>query len=187
VVKECEQAGLEVVVSSVGEWVKYTSYQSVREAIKYRNLKAIALGYIRKRIRDRDERLVAGHYRKMLPEREPSSEETLARSSRYISSQCNSEALLSIGTGIEWLENPEFAGVISVMPHGCMPGGIMAAMAEKLSTTYQKPCISLIYDGFPETSNRTKISEFAELIKFCGREGKGNGKVPTGKSAGRLD
>ena len=171
VVKECEEAGLEVVVSSIGEWVRYTSYTSIRDAIKYRKLKTIAEGYIRKLIREHDEQSVAKHYREMLLEREPSTEETLARSSRYLSSQCGSEALLSIGTGIEWLENPEFAGVISVMPHGCMPGGIMAAMAEKLSTTYQKPCISLTYDGFLETNNRTKIGEFAELIKFCsGRE-----------------
>jgi len=175
VVKECEEAGLEVVVSSIGEWVRYTSYTSIRDAIKYRKLKTIAEGYIRKLIREHDEQSVAKHYREMLLEREPSTEETLARSSRYLSSQCGSEALLSIGTGIEWLENPEFAGVISVMPHGCMPGGIMAAMAEKFSTTYQKPCISLTYDGFLETNNRTKIGEFAELIKFCSGAGKGNG------------
>ena len=106
----------------------------------------------------------------MLPEIEPPTEETLARSNLYLPSQCGSEALLSIGTGIEWLENPEFAGVISVMPHGCMPGGIVAAIAEKLSKTYQKPYISLTYDGFLETNNRTKIGEFAEVIKFCRRE-----------------
>jgi predicted nucleotide-binding protein (sugar kinase/HSP70/actin superfamily) len=75
--------------------------------------------------------------------------------------------LLSIGGGIEWLENPEFAGVISVMPHGCMPGGIVAAISEKLSATYQKPYISLTYDGFLETNNRNKIGEFTELVKFC--------------------
>jgi len=103
----------------------------------------------------------------MLPEREASTEELLARSDPYLPSQCRSEALLSIGGGIEWLENPEFAGVISVMPHGCMPGGIVAVISEKLSATYRKPCISLTYDGFLETNNRSRIGEFAELIKFC--------------------
>jgi predicted nucleotide-binding protein (sugar kinase/HSP70/actin superfamily) len=75
--------------------------------------------------------------------------------------------LLSIGGGIEWLENPAIAGIISVMPHGCMPGGIVAAISEKLSVAYQKPCISLTYDGFLETNNSSRIGEFAELIKFC--------------------
>jgi predicted nucleotide-binding protein (sugar kinase/HSP70/actin superfamily) len=167
---ECEKAGLEVVVSSIGEWIKYTSYTSVKDAIKYRKPKAIVGSYIRKLIREYDERSIAKHCRRILPEREPSTEETLARTSPYLSSQCGSEALLSIGSGIEWLENPEFAGVISVMPHGCMPGGIVAAIAEKLSRTYQKPYISLTYDGFLETNNRTKIGEFAEVIKFCREE-----------------
>jgi predicted nucleotide-binding protein (sugar kinase/HSP70/actin superfamily) len=167
VVRECEEAGLEVVVSSIGEWVKYTSYATVRDALEYRKIRQLIEGYIRKVIREHDERSVARHYREMLPEREPSTEEMLARADPYLPSQCRSEALLSIGGGIEWLENPEFAGVISVMPHGCMPGGIVAAISEKLSATYRKPCISLTYDGFLETNNRTRIGEFAELIKFC--------------------
>jgi predicted nucleotide-binding protein (sugar kinase/HSP70/actin superfamily) len=170
VAKECEASGLEVVVSSIGEWIKYTSYTSVRDAIKYRKPKAIIEGYIRKLVREHVERSITKHYHKMLTEREPSTEETLARTNPYLSSQCGSEALLSIGSGIEWLENPEFAGVISVMPHGCMPGGIVAAIAEKLSATYHKPYISLTYDGFLETNNRTKIGEFAEVIKFCREE-----------------
>jgi predicted nucleotide-binding protein (sugar kinase/HSP70/actin superfamily) len=65
------------------------------------------------------------------------------------------------------MENPEFAGVISVMPHGCMPGGIVAAMAEKFGTLYQKPWVSLTYDGFQESNNLARINEFAELVKFC--------------------
>jgi len=46
----------------------------------------------------------------------------------------------------------------------------MAAISEKLSVTYQKPCISLTYDGFLETNNRSRIGEFAELIKFFSRD-----------------
>ncbi|MFC1873660.1 acyl-CoA dehydratase activase-related protein, partial [Chloroflexota bacterium] len=167
VVGECEEAGLEVAVSSIGEWVRYTSYATVKDALDYRKIWLLIEGYIRNVIREHDERSVARHYREMIPERETSTEEVLARSDPYLPSQCRSEALLSIGGGIEWLENPEFAGVISVMPHGCMPGGIVAAISEKLSVTYQKPCINLTYDGFLENNNRNKIGEFAELVKFC--------------------
>jgi predicted nucleotide-binding protein (sugar kinase/HSP70/actin superfamily) len=65
------------------------------------------------------------------------------------------------------MESSDFAGVISVMPHGCMPGGIVAAMSEVFSVKYQKPWVSLTYDGFPETSNIARIDNFAEVIKFC--------------------
>ncbi len=56
------------------------------------------------------------------------------------------------------------------MPHGCMPGGIVAAMLDKFSTIYQKPWISLTYDGFAETNNLTRINNFAEVIRFCNEE-----------------
>jgi hypothetical protein len=51
-----------------------------------------------------------------------------------------------------------------------MPGGIVAAFAEKLSTDYQKPWISLTYDGFSETNNLVRIGNFAEVIRFCSNE-----------------
>jgi predicted nucleotide-binding protein (sugar kinase/HSP70/actin superfamily) len=60
--------------------------------------------------------------------------------------------------------------VISVMPHGCMPGGIVAAMSEKLSALYQKPWINVTYDGIMETNNLTRVNNFAEIIRFCRKE-----------------
>ena len=109
----------------------------------------------------------ARHFAGLIPEREPSTADILKKSSEFLSSRCGSEAVLSIGSGIDWLEHPEFAGVIPVMPHGCMPGGIVAAMAEKLGDSYHKPWISLTYDGFLESNNSSKITEFAELVRFC--------------------
>jgi predicted CoA-substrate-specific enzyme activase len=166
-VKTCEFAGLEVVVSPMGEWFKYTSYRNLEDAVKDRKIKKMIISFLKKNIQERDEHHIARYYEEVIPENEPSTAELLAKSGHYLSSRCGSEAVLSIGSGIDWLENPEFAGVISVMPHGCMPGGIVAAMAEKFSAVYQKPWINLTYDGFLETNNSLKINEFAELIKFC--------------------
>jgi predicted CoA-substrate-specific enzyme activase len=165
--KSCENAGLEVVVSPIGEWMNYTSYRNLEDALKDRKIKKIIRSYLRKQIQNHDERSISQHYEKLIPETEPSTDEILSKSNQYLSPRCGSEAVLSIGSGIDWLENPEFSGVISVMPHGCMPGGIVAAMSEKFSAIYQKPWISLTYDGFLETNNLTKINEFAELVKFC--------------------
>jgi predicted CoA-substrate-specific enzyme activase len=169
-VKACEDAGLEVIVSPIGEWIKYTSYRNVEDAIRDRKLRKLVTGYIKKRIQERDEGRIAELYRPLCDGREPSTAAILARSSLYLSPRCGSEAVLSLGSGVEWMESPHFAGVISVMPHGCMPGGIVAAMAEKLSFIYEKPWVSLTYDGFPETNNWARINEFAELVKFCRQE-----------------
>ena len=166
-VKACEKAGLEVVVSPVGEWMKYISHRNLEDALKDRRLSKILRSYIRKHIQERDERSVVRNFDGLMPGKEPSTADILDKSSEFLSSRCGSEAVLSIGGGIDWLQNPEFSGVISVLPHGCMPGGIVAAMSEKLSELHQKPWVSLTYDGFLETNNSIKINEFAELVKFC--------------------
>jgi predicted nucleotide-binding protein (sugar kinase/HSP70/actin superfamily) len=168
-VKVCEDAGLEVVVSPMGEWFKYTAYRNLEDAIIDRRVKNILISYLKKHIQEHDEHSITINCGDMLDSDEPDTSELLGLTSRYLSPKCGSEAVLSIGCGIKWLETPQFAGVISVMPHGCMPGGIVAAMAEKFSVLYHKPWISLTYDGFLETNNLSRINSFAEVIKYCNK------------------
>jgi predicted CoA-substrate-specific enzyme activase len=169
-VRECEKAGLEVVVSSIGEWMKYIFYRHVEDAVRDRKFLKALISYVIKRAWERDEHQVIKHYQNLVDMKEPSTEEVLRLTSEWLSPKCGSEAVLSIGTGVEWMEHPRFAGVISVMPHGCMPGGIVAAMSEKFSALYRKPWINLTYDGFAESTNLTRINNFAELLRFCSRE-----------------
>lgn len=168
-VRVCEDAGLEVIVSPMGEWIKYTSHRNLEDAVTDRKLKRIVASSLKKFIQERDERRIAAHYHELLNGREPSTAAVLEKSGQYLSARCGSEAVLSIGSGVEWSERKEFAGIISVMPHGCMPGGIVAAMADRFSAIYRKPWISLTYDGFLETNNLTRVNNFAELIRFCAR------------------
>ena len=52
------------------------------------------------------------------------------------------------------------------MPHGCMPGGIVAALASHISKEYgHKPWISLTYDGFPDKVNPERIADLAEQLR----------------------
>jgi predicted nucleotide-binding protein (sugar kinase/HSP70/actin superfamily) len=166
-IRVCEDAGLEVVVSPMGEWIDYVSYRNLEDAIKDRQLSKILSGHLRRWTQRRIEGSIAKPFRSGLDIEEPSVEALLAMSREYLSPRCGSEAVLSIGSGVEWLENPRFAGVISVMPHGCMPGGIVAAMSEKFATMHGKPWINLTYDGSAETNNLVRISNFAEVIRFC--------------------
>jgi len=165
--RECEKAGLEVIISPMGEWLNYITHRNIEDGVRERQFGKMTKGYIKKLIQEKDERSVAANVNGLLDIKDPSTKEVLSFSGAYLSSKCGSEAVLSLGTGIEWLENPAFAGVISVMPHGCMPGGIVAAMSEKLSEMYGKPWINLTYDGTMETNNSERVSNFAEIIRFC--------------------
>ena len=166
-VKECEKAGLEVIVSPIAEWMKYITHRNIEDGIRDRKLKKVIAGYLRQLWQKRVEHSVAANFKGLIADEEPSTKEILSFSSPYLSPKCGSEAVVSIGAGIDWMESPQFAGVISVMPHGCMPGGIVAAMSDEFSTMYGKPWINLTYDGFLETNNLIKINNFAEVLRFC--------------------
>jgi predicted nucleotide-binding protein (sugar kinase/HSP70/actin superfamily) len=171
-VRECEKAGLEVIVSSISEWLKYILYRHVEDAVNDRKFVKALISYGIKRVWNHDEHTVFKYFRDLVDEEESPTGKLLSLTSHWLSPRCGSEAVLSIGSGIEWMENPEFAGVISVMPHGCMPGGIVAAMSERFSALYGKPWINLTYDGFVESTNLTRISNFAEVLRFCSQDGR---------------
>ncbi|TET13460.1 MAG: hypothetical protein E3J81_08650, partial [Dehalococcoidia bacterium] len=173
-VRECEKAGLEAIVSPIAEWFKYVTHRNIEDGIRDRDWKRIIKGNIRKLLLNRDEHSVAANFADLVEGKDPTIKELLKLAGRYLSPKCGGEAILSIGAGVEWLEDPRFAGVISVMPHGCMPGGTVAAMSEKLSEKYGKPWISLTYDGILESNNQAKISNFAEVIRYSSRGGLGS-------------
>jgi len=168
--RECEKAGMEVLIAPMGEWLNYVTHRYIEDAVKFRNIKKLVRGQIKKRIQSSDERSVARNFAGLFDMHDPTIKEVLDYSRHYLSSKCGSEAVLSIGTGIEWMENSHFAGVISVMPHGCMPGGIVAAMSEHFSAEYGKPWVNLTYDGFKENTNQTKISNMAEILKYTSKD-----------------
>ena len=166
-IRICEKAGLEVTVSPICEWFNYTSFRNLEDAIKDRSIKKAVRSYVNHCIQRYDDKWVAKFFPEELVGREPLVRDLLLKTNDYLSSKCGTEAVLSIGSGIHWMENPKFVGVISVMPHGCMPGGIVAAMIDRFSKVYKKPWISLTFDGFQESNNSTRINEFAEIVKFC--------------------
>ncbi len=116
-VKVCEDASLEVVISPTGKWVRYVVHRYLEDAINERKLKKIIKSCIMKFTLEHEEHRVTRCFRQMMPVKEPSIGSLLAKSNLYLSSRCGGEAALSIGAGIHWMKNPEFAGVISVMPH----------------------------------------------------------------------
>ncbi|MCL4534347.1 MAG: acyl-CoA dehydratase activase [Bacteroidetes bacterium] len=171
VVGLCEANGLEVEVAPMSEWMKYTSTRNVEDAWANRELKRLLKGVLRKLALEHYEGRVAGWFDEVIHEREPGTKDLLAASSLYLPSRNGSEAVLSLGSGVRQMRDPHYAAVISVMPHGCMPGGIVAALAEQISKEYgHKPWISLTYDGFPDKVNPERVADLAEQLKHRSRE-----------------
>ncbi|MBI2338143.1 hypothetical protein HYU95_03070 [Candidatus Daviesbacteria bacterium] len=181
--KACEARGLEVVVAPMGEWIDYVNLRRTEEAwsnfmdhLRSASLRdpeeikeaakklvmpfvrGLALNWYRNKITS----WANGHHK------EPNPAQLIKVSSRYLPSdhgRNGSEAVLSIGDGVLQLLDKRFAGVISVGPHGCMPGNIVSAFVEQISKELgNKPWISLSYDGSRENVNNERIATFAEQI-----------------------
>ncbi|MCL5784838.1 MAG: acyl-CoA dehydratase activase-related protein [Patescibacteria group bacterium] len=164
-VEVCEANGLEAEVAPMSEWLKYITWRNLEDAWNFRQPGRLFWGTIRELALLWRERGVASWGDKVIPEYEPHTWELLKESGVYLPSRNGSEAVLSIGTGLRQMRNRHFAGVISVMPHGCMPGGIVAAFSEHISRRYNKPWISLTYDGFPDKVNLERVADLAEQVK----------------------
>ncbi|MHB0868134.1 MAG: acyl-CoA dehydratase activase [Chloroflexota bacterium] len=162
----CEANGLEAEVAPMSEWLKYITVRNLEDGWMDREVKRILKGHLRKLAIDYYEKKVASWFDGVVHEREPSTRELLAASAACLPARNGSEAVLSLGSGIRQMADPHFAGVISVMPHGCMPGGIVAAFAEGISREYgNKPWISLTFDGFTDKVNPERIADLAEQLR----------------------
>ncbi len=162
----CEANGLEAEVAPMSEWLKYTTMRNLEDGWANREAGRTLKGALRKLATDYYERKVASWFEAVIHEREPSTRDLLAASGRYLPSRNGSEAILSLGSGVRQMADPHFAGVISVMPHGCMPGGIVAALAQEISRKFDhKPWISLTFDGFTDKVNPERIADLAEQLK----------------------
>lgn len=164
-VRLCEESGLEVEVAPMSEWLKYITVRNIEDAGVNRQFGRWLKGQLRKWVSTRCEDHIAAWGDGVL-QRELSTKEILQESAGYLPGRNGSEAVLSIGTGVHQMRDPHFAGVISVMPHGCMPGGIVAAFSEQISEKYGKPWISLTYDGFPDKVNPERVADLAEQLRY---------------------
>ena len=166
----CEANGLEAEVAPMAEWLKYTIMRNLEDGWINRDLVRIVKGTLRKLATDRYEGRITSWFKSAIHEKEPSTRDLLAASARYLPARNGSEAVLSLGSGVRQMADPHFAGVISVMPHGCMPGGIVAAIASDISKQHgHKPWISLTYDGFEDKVNPERVSDLAEQLRHKSR------------------
>lgn len=166
-VELCEAAGLEVEVAPMSEWIKYINFRRVEDALADKDWVKLAGGLARQWVMGNDESGLTAQLNGINHNgKEPSTKELINASSPYIPSRNGSEAVLSIGSGDIQMRNLGYAGVISVMPLGCMPGVTVASLAEHISRKYDKPWIGLAYDGNESLNARIveRIATFAERI-----------------------
>ena len=162
----CEAQGLEVEVAPIGEWFRYTALRNVQDGWTNHDWGRLVRGGLRRLAMEYYEGQASAWVRKALAEPSHGPRHLLAASAPYLPSRNGSEAVLSLGSGVLQLSDHRYAAVITVMPHGCMPGGIVASFAEQVSRQHDhKPWVCLTYDGFPDKVNPERIADLTEQVR----------------------
>lgn len=159
--RQVEQAGGEVQIAGITEWLYYTNWTYIRDARIFRNAKR----FVKMQISDAYQR----HLEHMLLKpvehllkypHDPNVDELMANLAPYYHSDLHSEAILSMGSAI-YFGKIGFHGLLNVMPFSCMPGTITAGIAPRMRADLDNiPWLDISYDAQEGTNIKTRLEAF---------------------------
>jgi predicted nucleotide-binding protein (sugar kinase/HSP70/actin superfamily) len=189
-VKVLEEHGAEVVVSSISEWINYTSYNSMRDA---RAELRLNLKQMRPRRVMENLKSIAGYgkdfyyqqfkqtrsYRRLRSSIGIVEDHKVAHLDKILdredvfSFDVGTEACLSISGMMEYADQG-FNGVVNVYPFTCMPGTVTSSIAKPLMNRYRVPYLDTPCDvGLQpgrEDAVRTFMYQVYQHFKRNGRK-----------------
>lgn len=160
-VQQVEQAGGEVQIASIVEWLYYTNWSYMRKSRifgkKRRYLKTQLTDLYQKRI-DADLTRPVEHL--LRHPHDTSISILMDHLKPYYHPSLHSEALLSMGTAIDFARR-QFSGILNLLPFSCMPGTITAAMAQRIRVDLDNiPWLDISYDAQEGTNIKTRLEAF---------------------------
>lgn len=151
VLDKIEENGGEAWVSPLMEWLHYTAKYETNnnlwEAITSKVTNTY-VSYMEKKYMDIFKSFIGTR-------REPSVTTLKSYGRSYVPDALEGESILTIGRTIAFFRQGAHM-VINLSPFGCMPGNISASILKELSVKYQRPTVSLFYDG---------EADFSEILK----------------------
>lgn len=174
IVRQIEAAGGEVSLAPATEFFIYTAFANYRKAQReYGFEKSLPL-YLQKLgysavswLAHHDEHRLEKAAAKMLKGREePTAQEILKNSIKYIPEHTAGEPPMTVGRTAAMVGQERIAGAIFVGPFTCMPASVVEAQQGALSEEIGIPIISVYYDG-RDNSNR---DEFISSLVFQAKQ-----------------
>ncbi len=161
-IRKVEALGGEVWLAPMEEWIYYVNHVALRRALIKKDGFGIIKTLIKKALQKKIEHKITATVNGMLKTlKEPDTKETLRLASPYVHESFEGETVLSIGKAVD-LINKGASGIINVMPFGCMPGTIVAALMKAVSNDFGVPCISIPYDGTESSAIELQLEAFME-------------------------
>jgi predicted CoA-substrate-specific enzyme activase len=184
IVHEVERLGGEAWLPPFTEWILYTNFTRKRANLKNKDYKEYMVTVLKDRIQKKDEhdikQIFKGAVKKL---DEPSTEEVLALSQRYVHDSFEGEAGLSVGKAIDFV-NHGACGIINVMPFTCMPGTVVTGVMKRVRRDYDNvPFLTMAYDGLEQTNTLTRLEAFMHQAIQYNRSRRARKGTPTKAAA----
>jgi predicted nucleotide-binding protein (sugar kinase/HSP70/actin superfamily) len=161
VIQRVEQAGGEVMVASMSEWIYFTNWCAKRMnwfTGKYFNFASM---FLVDKYQEYQEHKVMKPIEHLLRNpHESSVHKLMAHIEPYYEPALATEAVMSLGRAIDYAKQG-LSGIINVMPFSCMPGIITAGMAPRVRADLDHiPWLDISYDAQGGTNINTRLEAF---------------------------
>ncbi len=165
-VEKIEKMGGEAKVAPMAEWFFYTTYRYKEDSLIDRKFKDYLKASIKDWVQKKDEkRLIKKLEDGFQDLHDFTVEEILNLSCSYLDRTFGTEAILSVGKSMEYIQKG-FSGIVNTMPFGCMPGTIVSALSAKIREDFDNiPWLNIAYEGLEETNELTRLEAFIHQAK----------------------
>jgi predicted nucleotide-binding protein (sugar kinase/HSP70/actin superfamily) len=160
-VRQVEQAGGEVQIASIAEWLYYTNWAHKRNS----RAEGDTFRFIKTHITDKVQQFIDHQLIKTIDHlidnaHDTSISELMDNLKPYYHPALHSEAILTMGASIDFAKRG-FSGILNVMPFSCMPGTITAGMAPRIREDWDNiPWLDISYDAQEGTNIKTRLEAF---------------------------
>ena len=161
-----EKLGAETIMAPVREWIELSSVRYLEESVwkgEWWNVaKARIQGFFQHRIGHRFELALANvvESERMFP-----VEQIMEASAPYIHRDYVGDPPLAIGAAAK-LAQTGISGVAAILPFGCLPGTIVAALSAAFRKDFDDiPWVDIAFDGQQDTGIETRLQAFVHQAK----------------------
>jgi predicted CoA-substrate-specific enzyme activase len=163
VIRRLEALGAECELASFAEWMYYTAYvrkqEALREGRKLDYLKYVIENIAQHRIERAVARPLEQRFGKLA---DGAIEDAIECAKPYLHDSFEGEAVLSVGKMVEYY-HAGAAGVVNVMPFGCMPSTVVNTQTRRISSDCgDMPILNLSFDGHEDATLTTRLEAFVE-------------------------
>ncbi|MDD5458483.1 MAG: acyl-CoA dehydratase activase [Phycisphaerae bacterium] len=165
IIARLEELGAVCDLSTLAEWIYYTNLTRIDETKRSGELKNRVTETISDFVQRRIEKSLAEPLKRFGVCAEGSISHTIELARPYMDKSLEGEAVLSIGKMVE-AHHSGAAGVVNVMPFGCMPSTFVSTQTMRISKDCgDMPILNLSFDGQEDAALTTRLEAFIEQVK----------------------